>query len=105
MTSNPDISTCSRLIRIVQCGADPERWKAGLPSEAPWTWMYVGTDTSRFAALLRGLPTHWERINTGEQVNRVVRGQEDAFINLDEIVDRRGFDRFWLTTDLAERNP
>ncbi|HOJ58712.1 MAG TPA: hypothetical protein PK878_00370 [bacterium] len=67
--------------------------------------MYVGTDTCRFAALLRELPAHWERINTGEQVNRVVRGQEDAFINVDEIIDRRGFDPYWLTTDLAERNP
>ncbi|HQH73667.1 MAG TPA: hypothetical protein PK360_16450, partial [bacterium] len=105
MIDNPHVASFPRVIRIIQCGAAQERWKAGLPFEAPWTWMYVGTDTSRFAALLHELPTHWERINTGEQVNRVVREHEDAFINVDEIVDRRGFDRYWLTTDLAERNP
>ncbi len=76
-----------------------------MPFEAPWTWMYVGTDTSRYAAFLHELPAHWERINTGEQINRIVREHEDAFINVDQIVDRRGFDPFWLTTDLAERNP
>lgn len=98
-------SSSKKRIAIIQSGVPASVWEPALKSAANWTCLYIGTDTERYYSIRSNLPATCTFMNTGQKINELLERHFDVFQNIDCCMDLRGNDPYWLTTDVAERNP